>query len=480
MIHRPQSIISRGPLSPHNRTVTRADEYAMPKKPAASKQQGNPHIYLFYGEEFLIKERIEELFTDIMPSEYRSANLIVVDGANLDPADLAVQIFTPSLFGGPRVVHVEQTTLFAGGADLNKLLEKSLTQYRAGDRKGCMRTFGQALGIMGVNKNASQAEILDELGADKLNHGDDDIVKALIGEWQAGVKATAAAQGEAAMAALIERDMPEDAWLIFSATSLDKRKRLFKLLEKHGRAVECAAKPERFGNKLERAFIAERGAKVLERHGKRMSPSALEEIYKRAGSGIRELNSELEKLALYAGRETTITPEHVKALFTDAHDAAFYELSNSLRTRDLTKILPALHENIRTAAHPLMTLGLLASEIRKLITARELLTGGFKEIWRRNMAYKEFVAALSGLKANNPDLFQGRKNKVLAMKDYPLYLLLTAAQGFRMTELCGILENILNADIRLKSSKVGTKAPHAILERVIMDICSVKDTAQRT
>ena len=81
------------------------------KKKAFSENPGSVH--LFYGDEFLVKERVRELIDKLLKPDLRNTNLIVIDGINVDVSYLANQLFTPSLFGGARVLLVENTTLFS-------------------------------------------------------------------------------------------------------------------------------------------------------------------------------------------------------------------------------------------------------------------------------------------------------------------------------------------------------------------------------
>jgi hypothetical protein len=61
------------------------------------------------------------------------------------------------------------------------------------------------------------------------------------------------------------------------------------------------------------------------------------------------------------------------------------------------------------------------------------------------------------------------------MKDYPLYLYLRDAQKFPMEKLTRIMEAVLGADVLMKSSKLGAHAPRAILENLVLTICTPVD-----
>ena len=108
-------------------------------------------VYLFYGDEFLVKEQVRELLNKLLEPDLRDTNLIVIDGINLDASYLSGQLFTPSLFGGARVLLVENTTLFSARTDQQKILRKVMDSWEGGDRKAAFRAFAQLLSLLGID-----------------------------------------------------------------------------------------------------------------------------------------------------------------------------------------------------------------------------------------------------------------------------------------------------------------------------------------
>jgi DNA polymerase-3 subunit delta len=273
------------------------------------------------------------------------------------------------------------------------------------------------------------------------------------------------------MEELISSSFPEGTTLIFTAPGADKRKKIFKTLEKHGRVIECAVREQKYGAGMERSFFNDRVHDALLRAGKEIDPSALEKMYGRSGKEVRRLQSELDKLIGYVGDRHKITAGDVDAIFGDFHDAVFFDLMNAVRSQDLAKSLRALHDNLPNISHPLQILGAFASDFRKLMVARELLFSVFRKYWKPRMSYESFMQALNTVRAEHPQLKGKGKFDLLSMKDYPLYFLLRDAQRFTMEKLIQIMEAILEADILMKSSRVGSRAPATILEELILKIC---------
>ena len=116
--------------------------------------ENSASAHLFYGDEFLVKEQVRELIDKLLEPDLRDTNLIVIDGVNLDLSYLAGQLFTPSLFGGARVLVVENTTLFSARADQPKILAKAMDSWESGDRKAAFRALAQLLSLLGIDSDS--------------------------------------------------------------------------------------------------------------------------------------------------------------------------------------------------------------------------------------------------------------------------------------------------------------------------------------
>ncbi|MBI5251457.1 MAG: hypothetical protein HY912_18365 [Desulfomonile tiedjei] len=430
-------------------------------------------VYLLFGDEFLVKERLGKLVESLLDPVLRDTNLVVFDGANLDQSKVSTHVFTPSLFGGNRVIVVDQTPLFMGRTDQRNILAKTLESWKSGDRKSALRTFGQLLGLTGVSEEDLKTGIdwIYEISGDSPAADEKENLLRMAQTYLEDGPVRHRGVDENLMEELICSSFPEGTALIFTAPGADKRKRLFKAVEKHGRVIECSVREQKYGAGMERSFFNSRVRETLDRARKEIDPQALEKMYARSGKEVRRLQSELDKLIGYVGDRTKITSADVDEIFADFHEAVFFDLINALRSRDLAKSFRSLHENLPNVSHPLQILGAIASDFRKLILARELLFTVFRPYWKPRMSYEAFLPALNTVRAQNPQLKGKGKFDILSMKDYPLYFLLRDSQKFPMEQLTGIMEAILHADIMMKSSRVGARSPASILEELILKIC---------
>jgi len=138
--------------------------------------------------------------------------------------------------------------------------------------------------------------------------------------------------------------------------------------------------------------------------------------------------------------------------------------------------MAALHENLKVVDHPLQTLAALASEFRKIIVARELLFTHFQSTWKPGLTFEEFAPIANRVRLQNPSV-KNVKNKLdlMGQKDFSLFQLLKTAQFFTLERLTKIMEAILQADIQIKSSKLGSYSPEIILENLVLIISDSKN-----
>lgn len=431
-------------------------------------------LYLYFGDEFLVKEEVRGVVERTLDPDLRDTNFIILDGNSLDVSSLSTQLFTPSLFGESRVILVDQTTIFMSKTDQTKLVAKVIDSWKSGDKRTALKHLGQVLALAGVDSERLRRgnDWVGDVLSDSRSAEDGETFLAAARAFLEEERKVGSGGDEALVEEIMTSPFPEGTVLVFTAPGVDRRKKVFKAVEKHGRVVECAVREEKYGTGLDKKYFEDRVRDSINSVGKKIGTDALAAIYARSGKELRRLHSELEKLIGYVGDRAEITVQDVEALFSDFHEAGAFDLTNALRTADITKCLPALHENLRIVSHPLQTLGLIAADFRKLIVARELLFSVFKSSWKPGMTYQAFVPVAAKVRQENPSLTTKGKFNLLSMKDYPLYLLLKDAQKFPMEKLLKIMEAILHVDVMMKSSSLGSRAPEALLEELVHIVCS--------
>lgn len=431
-------------------------------------------MFLFFGDEFLVKEQVEKTVSRVLDASLRRTNLIILNGMELDIGALLSLVQTPSLFGSERVIVVEDCTFFSGKKDHAKMLGRLSEAAASKDDRAVMRYTAQLMHICGIVASdvLSGGDWLKSVSSEDLKPEIRDVLMKSAYEWARSARDQDPSPSDDVIEHLLECTFPEGTHLVLTSLVVDKKKRSFKRLQELGVAMECMPTQEKFGPGLERSYFEGRVRAALASSGKTISRDALHRMYALTGTDIRRLESELRKLVSYAGDRPRIELSDVEDLFEDFHQAAFFELGTAVRTGDVATCLRALHQNMKIVAHPLQTLVIITNEMRRLLAAKELSKALAPSVWNPGISYSKFKGMLeAALKAEqNHDLRE--RIKRTGMKPYTLYLCLEAAQRFCDKDFLEIMEALLDADIMLKSSRLGKMGAQSLLETILFRICS--------
>lgn len=438
-----------------------------------AKEASSSAIYLFFGDEYLVKTAARDFCAELTGLNGEKAALVVFDGASLDYGDLANEVSTPSLFNDCKVIYVEQTSAFTGKTNLDKLINKACETWRSGDRKGAFRNFVQLCAAADLDSaSSSMKDFLPEVVFDSpLPDKDRQTLIEIAESFIAENPSIRVNQDDSLLLDLISSPLPSGITLVLTALAVDKKKKLYKAVEKTGHVRELSPVQEKFAAGLQKNYFRKLVEDFLGKHGKTIAPDALNKMYDRSGRDIRRIHSELNKVLTYIGNRNQITARDVEDLFLDFHEPMFFDFLTVLRTADAQKCLPALIDNLKIVTHPLQTLAAITSEFRKLIVVRELLFTQLRNEWRPNMTYEQFVELMKKLRSNESPITKKSKFDPLTMKDYPLYLSLKTAQNYTMEMLGQVMEHILEAEILMKSSRIGSVSPNSLMQDLVLKIC---------
>ncbi len=435
---------------------------------------------MFYGDEFLIKERVSTFIDSLLDPASKTTNLQSFDGSSLNVGNLISHLLNKSLFGGIRVALVEHTTLFVSQSSVSKIVEKVVEAWKRGDSKTAYRNLKQLAGLSGVTLEAgvSSDGWLKEVDAiSSLDSQDQEVLQQAATSFAQEFSGIISSGDENVILEFVQEGTPEDTYLIMTALSVDKRNRLFKAFDKNGHVEELKPRFDKSSVRLDKSYFQRSIRDFLNSRGKTITSDAIDLAFIKSGKDIRRIRSEFEKIVSYLGNRSEINTTDIKDLFLDFHEAAFFDLSRAVRESDSRKLLIALHENLKIVDHPLQTLAALASEFRKIIAARELLFTDFRSLWKPEINFDQFVSMVARFRSESPPKkIQKGKFNLLTQKDFPLFQLLKTAQNFSLQRLIHIMEAILDADIKIKSTKLGSASPNIILENLVLEICDSKKT----
>jgi DNA polymerase-3 subunit delta len=236
--------------------------------------------------------------------------------------------------------------------------------------------------------------------------------------------------------------------LLISAGKVDKRKTFFKTLDKIGTVENFDALSADERDWMERAaFTARESAKARKLE---ISGAALAELVNRVGPNVRQLETEVEKLSVFAGGKK-IEVADVNAVCSRNKTARAFALGDALGDRNLPALLKCLDEELweiraridRDKSEIGLLYGLI-SKVRAMLLLKEMMREGWI---KAEMDYNRFKAQLERVPADK--LPAERKFNPLAMNPYVLYKALPQAGKYSQAELIRAMDLLLRCNQRL-------------------------------
>ena len=176
------------------------------------------------------------------------------------------------------------------------------------------------------------------------------------------------------------KNPPAHATIVFVCGPLDQRRRLVKLLLKEAQVVDCGT--------IESAEEADRWVKVRAARDKLpLDAGAVRALVERAGPDLVRLRSGLERVALYALGQPSITAEDVRQAMPAAPDAQVdFGVAKAIWRNDARSALRELSLALDAGAIPVMMMGQLRAAAEKLPAAR--LKTAIDAVMRTDLALK--------------------------------------------------------------------------------------------
>jgi len=253
-----------------------------------------------------------------------------------------------------------------------------------------------------------------------------------------GTKDNLKEEHEEVLAAYLNRPA-ETSVVIFVASELDKRRKIAKLLLEKCTAVEF--------KELEDAELIGWAKTKLKELKAEADDRALRHLVGLVGNNVRRLTNEIEKLAVAALPDALITYELIESLVPDSRELSNFDLTDSLLAKNKTRALQILKKILDDGAEPLMLLGLIASNFRRLFMSKELMRQGVE---RRE------VARIMKLPYNKQQNF------------------LETARRIETEKLTSIMRRIAKADVAIKTSigGGGTAGSRLQIEMLVCELAN--------
>ena len=435
---------------------------------AAAQKRPSP-VYLLIGEPFQTEALARQLIDVLVPSERRSFNLETYDGRNAALGPILDSLRTPGFFRGAKVIWVRESVLFLSSekrSDVSTALFTAWSEERQGEAAEKLLTLAAMAGWKSAQLETTDfatatATSLSDLLGQTPSVEERAVLAAVRAHCQERNLSVADFHDDSGLLQeFLEHGHGGDAVLLFTASTIDRRKRIVTLIRERGTIVELGLARERSGA-LAEASVDQIVNGALERAGKRLAPAARQLLLRRAGSDPAAVAMEIEKLILYVGEAATIREDDVRISFRDMGESWIFDFTRALSQRQAGAAVSLLRDLFSQGEHPLRLLALIARELRMLLLARDCLAE-LKGQWKPGMQFTTFKDRLL------PLLSDQQREGFGNMHPYALYQSLLNASRIRTGQLHHAVLGLHELDLKIKRSQGD---PHILLERFVLELC---------
>lgn len=470
-----------------------------------------PRAYLFHGEELLYKKALDIFLDSLMPPGDRMTGYEPVDGAPENIREAISRANTYAMLSGKKIVAVQDSRIFYGDQEKDKLIEKAKEAFQ---REDMPKAAKYVLGLLGrhqlliedMTHEKGLSDLLANTGVEADTKWFQEIIRYCI---EQGLSVPSSDRPDTILSAAIEKGFPGDNYLVLTADLVDKRRALFKCFRDKGMVVDCSVpKGDRRADRIiQEEVLRNRMETILEKHRKSMSPGAFSLLHEMTGFDLRTFSNNLEKLVLFVGERPGITEDDVKAILERSRQDPIYALTGAISDRNPEQSLKLLDSLLQTGLHPLQVFAAIVNQIRKLVLFKYFARSPYGGKWQSAIPYNGFVTDVlpamtaydqrlvellsewdglinddetEGAPADNggkkPQKTKHRKRKVAEdllvaanpKNPFPIYSTLKKTDHFSMAELVNFYIDLSDTDIKLKRSAM---SPKLILEDLILKIC---------
>lgn len=466
---------------------------------AAGRAEPAP-VYLIYGEDLLCQKALEALLNVLLPGADRGLHYEPIDGAQENPAQTIEKINTFSLLAGRKVVAVLGSRIFYSRDDRAALVERAKAAFEAEDLAAAAVCILDLLGLSRIRYEDISPEHPARSLKLETEEPDDG------GGWLAQTIEYCRAQGlkipdrrdrADLLQQALEKGFPPANCLIIVADQADKRRALYRAIEKAGVVIDCAVPAgDRRADKIAQdAVLRGQMAATLKKSGKRMAPDAYPALLEMTGFDLRSFVSSLDKLVSYTGSAAEITAADVEAVLKRTKKDPVYELTNAVADRQLEPTLFFMRSLLDEGLHPLQVLAAMVNQVRRLLILKDFVGSAGGRGWQAGLSFERFKSqVLPAVQAfdqallnlvdgwqlfraseDKPGKKKGRKkpsSELLIARNpanaYPVFVLLQKSGNFTKAELIAAMQTLSETDLLLKTSPL---KPRLILENAVLSIC---------
>ncbi len=231
-------------------------------------------------------------------------------------------------------------------------------------------------------------------------------------------------------------NMPPYSILVLTTTEkIDKRRKLYKVIDKYGVNVEVMPIKARDI----RDWLQSKLTEINREFSRTAYEYFIEATSVMAQISLGFLEQEIEKLTLYTDKQV-IDRDDLKKVFASIPEVSIFAMLDAISEKNLKQALMLLEEQLIAGVHPLKMITMLSRHTRQLLQANVLLQD---KCTARQIAEKLGVVPFIGEK------------------------LMNKSRRFKQSRLQQTLIDLADLDYRLKSGQ----ADCAALEKIIINLC---------
>jgi DNA polymerase-3 subunit delta len=330
-------------------------------------------LYLVAGEEFLARRAAEAICDALVPPERRALNFEQLDGS-VGGKEVALHLDTIPMFRGTKVVFVEAADVLLAKRDVAKELARAKELWNQSSRKkdaarrllSLVAPAGWTYRELDLDSpNAPpKTKWKKEVGFEPA--AEDRAFFIEVAKYSADIELKAPKDDAEVLLRSVTAGPPKGNHLVLLCDEYDEKHPVAKAVQERGLIVERAVERAPKSRGVEGLDISAITLEVLGPLGKKLSPGAARLLKDRVGEAMRQMASELEKLAIYVGDRGTIEERDVELLVAPLREEEFFELGQAIGDGDVARALKLVQDDLARGKHPLLLMGGITSSVRRM------------------------------------------------------------------------------------------------------------------
>ena len=430
--------------------------------------------YLLYGEEdYLINETLQQILDALVPQADRDFALFFLEGENTDIDNLIEHILTPSLLGGCKVVVVRNTAIFHSRENLTELVQKIRDNIDDSPPKAAkyflsfLKLAGFSLADLQGNgwRRITEEQWSRAVSGDSGEDREKWVPRILEICAKLGCTEPSGMDKLEKLEKIIQKGLPGGNCLVFTAETVDKRKKIYKIIAEQGVVLNFSAVK---GEAAQKETLQREVQKLLDRYQKKLSPAAWVILGKKTGFELRKSIMEVEKLIFFVGKRAVIEDRDVEEVVGKTKEDSIFDLTAALSEKNQLAGLQALKSLMDQGLHHLMILTMIVREIRFLLQAVMLVNSGKLPKFNSAMEYGWYQKNVYPVLDKLAEKIADREGTLVNQHPFVIYNALRNSRRFSSPELIGFLDELLAIDRSFKSS---AQDPRLLLENFLIKAC---------